>query len=78
MNIEFDSKIDDIKSVNDELLKLKKALENMEIKAADTILNDLEKKSWDMEVGNIIEAISTHTLMFEYEKAVKIIDEQLQ
>ena len=64
----------DIDHLNTSLIKIKKALKMMAIGEAKTIISELKTMKWQYETQNAITNISRHILLFEYEKAVKLID----
>ncbi|MDR3012642.1 MAG: response regulator [Chitinispirillales bacterium] len=58
----------------EQVIKLKNALANLDIETADTILAELQGKSWDGQTDNALEEIANKILICEYDDALKIID----
>jgi signal transduction histidine kinase/CheY-like chemotaxis protein/HPt (histidine-containing phosphotransfer) domain-containing protein len=59
-----------------ELGKLKSALLAMEVDSIDSILEDLQRYGWSAEIEEMLAQLSKNVLLFEYEKAVELIDAQ--
>jgi len=61
--------------INNELIALKKALEDIDIVATNKAVDSLIGLARSEDEKNSIRDISHHILMFEYDKAIKLIDE---
>lgn len=73
-----DTASDDIVKLKDDLMKLKSALDEMDIGTVDIIVNDLQSSKWSSNIRDSIENISHSILMFEYTEAIEMIDEMLR
>jgi hypothetical protein len=65
----------DIDHLRFSLIKIKNSLSNMAIGEAKKTLNDLKTMTWESEKQNIIIKISRCILLFQYDDAIKLIDD---
>jgi signal transduction histidine kinase/CheY-like chemotaxis protein len=67
------SKEDDREFLDGELLKLKDALEQMDAEAIHRIMDLLQSKTWTNKVRTLLNDLSRHILLFDYNDAVECI-----
>ncbi|MCL2295209.1 MAG: transporter substrate-binding domain-containing protein [Spirochaetes bacterium] len=75
---EFDEEkeitIEDMEFLKEEFIGLKNAIENMNAKEINDILCRIEVKKWNSKINIMISDISQAILIYEYDKAIEIID----
>jgi len=57
------------------LIRIKKSLRDMAIGEVNKILNELKSMTWEREIRSSIIKISRCILLFEYDEAIRLIDE---
>jgi HPt (histidine-containing phosphotransfer) domain-containing protein len=60
--------------VRETLLRLRKALEDEEIRPIDTLLKDLKGMKLTPSLRNTIASLADHVLLSEFDEAIKVID----
>ena len=64
----------DLNVLKDEFHKLKNAIDTMEIREIDNIIFRIETKNWNAKINGVIKNISRAILLYEYDKAIELID----
>ena len=64
----------DMKQFESELVKLRTAIETLDVEVVNKTVNDLQKYAEMKDIGSVIESISEKILIAEYDDAVALID----
>jgi signal transduction histidine kinase/CheY-like chemotaxis protein/HPt (histidine-containing phosphotransfer) domain-containing protein len=62
----------DMRCLKEKLSEFSTACETLNIRAAETVLNDLNQKTWPQEIDEAINEMSVNLLRGEFEKAVSV------
>ncbi|GHU75624.1 hypothetical protein FACS1894188_06850 [Clostridia bacterium] len=65
---------DDIPFLIETLKTLKTAVDDMDMGTIDKLLAELEAKTWDSSIGEVLEEISNNILLFEYDEVTAAIE----
>jgi len=79
-NQDFDEAAEqnDPEALRIELARLKEALDNMDVREADSILASLGTKKWNRKAGETLKEISRNILLFNLNEAIALFDELLK
>jgi hypothetical protein len=70
--------VSDLEFLKQSFDELKNALKNMKPMQINEILKKLAAKTWDKKHKDIIDELSRLILVFEYDKAISLIDDSLR
>ena len=74
---EIETNAEQLKFMQEMLVKLKNAFENMDAKQINALMKSIEEKKWDKTNNELIGKLSSHILLFEYDDGIALINRYL-